>query len=162
MKIKFFATGGTIDKVYFDQKSEYHVGEPKAVEILKDALVEFDYECESILYKDSLDLRDEDREKICETVRKDSCEKIVITHGTDTMVVTAKELKKRVQDKVIVLTGAMSPANFKTSDAVFNIGLAVGAVQTLPNGVYIAMNGQIFDPEKVQKNRDQHRFEKLS
>ncbi|HOO44886.1 MAG TPA: asparaginase domain-containing protein [Deltaproteobacteria bacterium] len=158
MKIKFFAVGGTIDKVYFDKKSTYKVGEPGVHEILQEANVTFEYECESIMHKDSLDMTRKDRKLVFDRVKADTSRNIVITHGTDTMVHTAKLLKS-IPDKVIVLTGSMQPARFKASDAEFNIGTAVAAVQTLPCGVYIAMNGRIFDPDKVEKNWEQNRFE---
>ncbi len=158
MKIKFFAVGGTIDKIYFDQKSKYEVGEPMIDKILTEARVNLDYDCRTILKKDSLDLTDDDRQLILNTVQADDCAHIVITHGTDTMIQSAKTLRQ-IKNKVIVLTGAMSPANFRYSDAFFNVGSAVGAVQTLDPGVYIAMSGRIFDPMHVKKNIDQDRFE---
>jgi len=160
MKIKFFAIGGTIDKVYFDKKSTYKVGEPGVYEILQDANVTFEYECESIIQKDSLDMTKKDRKQVFNKIKADSNRHIIVTHGTDTMVQTAKSLQS-IKDKVIVLTGSMQPARFKASDAEFNIGVAVAAVQALPCGVYIAMNGRIFDPDKVKKNWEQNRFEEL-
>ena len=138
MKIKFYSTGGTIDKIYFDQKSTYQVGEAGVEEILKQANVTFPYECESIFRKDSLDLTDADRQILYEKIRSDP---------------------QSIREKVIVLTGAMQPAKFRSSDAEFNVGFAVAAVQSLPHGVYIAMNGQIFHSGKVRKNVDLNRFE---
>ncbi len=158
VKIKFFAVGGTIDKVYFDRLSTYKVGEPGVSEILRGANVSFDYECESILRKDSLYMTEKDRQEVYDRVSAEECRHIVITHGTDTMVKTAKKLK-RIADKVIVLTGAMQPARFKSSDAEFNIGTAVAAVQLLPPGVYIVMNGRILDSDRVKKNRKHKSFE---
>ena len=158
MKIKFFAVGGTIDKVYFDKRSEYHVGESMLNEVLKQANVSFDYECESLIHKDSLDMPDEDRQFLFDKIESDEHEYIVVTHGTDTMIKTAKKLQA-IADKVVVLTGAMQPAKFKSSDAEFNIGCAVVAVQSLPPGIYIAMNGRIFKPERVRKNLKLNRFE---
>ena len=111
--------------------------------------------------KDSLDLTDRDRAVIHRAVSKDPADKIIITHGTDTMVQTAKQLST-IQDKVIVLTGALKPALFKTTDAVFNIGCAVAAVQVLPPGVYIAMNGRIFQHDNVKKNRRTGQFETIA
>ncbi len=159
IKIKFFALGGTIDKIYFDAMSKYQVGPPRIEEILKDARVGFDYEIQSVLRKDSLDMTDVDRKIIFNAVKNDPCDHIVITHGTDTMIETAMVLKK-IKNKVIVFTGAMEPAGFKSSDASFNLGCAIGAVQTLDTGVYIAMNGNIFDPANAVKNRKLKRFEK--
>ena len=158
MKIKFFTVGGTIDKVYFDRKSDYQVGDSRLHEILKEVNVGFEYECESILRKDSLDITDEERQIILSRVTKEKCRHIVITHGTDTMVETAKILRS-VPDKVIVLTGSMEPARFRSSDAEFNIGCAIAAVQLLPPGAYIVMNGRIFDSDRVRKNVALGRFE---
>ncbi|MBE9522145.1 MAG: asparaginase [Proteobacteria bacterium] len=158
MKIKFFAVGGTIDKVYFDKRSEYQVGESMLNEVLKQANVSFDYECESLIHKDSLDMTDEDRQFLFDKIESDEHEYIVVTHGTDTMIKTAKKLQA-IADKVVVLTGAMQPAKFKSSDAEFNIGCAVVAVQSLPPGIYIVMNGRIFKPERVRKNVQLNRFE---
>ncbi|MGM0644193.1 MAG: asparaginase domain-containing protein [Thermodesulfobacteriota bacterium] len=157
MKISFIAVGGTIDKVYFDKLSEYQIGNARVEELLKDARVSFEYQVNSILRKDSLDMTDEDRNLVLEAVKKDENRYIVITHGTDTMVDTANRLK-HIQGKVIVLTGAMEPAAFKSSDAFFNLGSAVAAVQILKEGVYIAINGRIFDPARVKKDRSLMQF----
>lgn len=161
MKIHFITTGGTIDKVYFDAKSEYEIGSPQVLEVLKEAGVAFEYEIEQALAKDSLELTDADRQLIRSRVTASPCERIVITHGTDTMVETARALQD-VVGKTIVLTGAMQPARFRSTDATFNIGAAVGAVSSLPHGVYLAMNGRIFDPSRVRKNRDKHCFEEIT
>lgn len=157
MKIKFFAIGGTIDKVYFDALSNYQVGPPGIENIIREARVNFDYEVVSLLKKDSLDMTKEDREMIHDVILKEESNHIVITHGTDTMVDTAMVLKA-IKGKVVVLTGAMEPACFKSSDASFNLGCAVAAVQTLQPGVYIAINGRVFDPEKVKKDRNLKQF----
>lgn len=158
MKIKFIAVGGTIDKVYFDRISEYQVGESAIGEILRDANVTFDYTCESMIHKDSLDMTDDDRQEIHDTIAADEHRYIIVTHGTDTMIHTAKKLQT-IPNKVILLTGAVVPAKFRTSDAPFNIGCAIAAVQSLPPGVYIAMNGRILDPNKARKNRELNLFE---
>jgi len=158
MKIKIFTVGGTIDKIYFDQKSEYQVGDPGVTQILREANITVDYEWESIMRKDSLDLTDDDRRVITDKIRSDNNKHILVTHGTDTMIETAKSLQQ-IPGKTIVLTGAMSPAKFKESDANFNIGFAMAAVQLLSPGVYIAMNGRIFDPDRAVKNRKRNRFE---
>ena len=160
MKIKIYTVGGTIDKVYFDRKSTYEVGEPKIGEILKEANVNLEYEISSILHKDSLDMTDEDRQLIFDKIASVEHRHILLTHGTDTMIQTAKKLKS-IPDKVIVLTGAMAPARFKYSDAAFNIGCAVAAVQVLTPGVYIAMSGRIFDPDRIKKNLEQNWFEEI-
>ncbi len=158
MKIKIYTVGGTIDKEYFDRKSEYEVGEPTIGEILIEAYVNLEYSITPILHKDSLDMTDKDRQMIFDKVASDEHRNIVLTHGTDTIIQTAKKLKS-IPDKVIVLTGAMAPARFKSSDAAFNIGCAIAAVQTLKPGVHIAINGRIFEPDKVRKNLDRNWFE---
>jgi len=136
------------------------VGSPQIVEILKEAHATFEFEVESILRKDSLDLTDEDRGLIRRKIEGEACERILVTHGTDTMIQTAKALEG-VSGKTIVLTGSMQPARFRSTDAAFNVGVAIGAVQVLPPGVYIAMNGQIFDPAKARKNVADSRFERI-
>jgi L-asparaginase len=160
MKIKIISVGGTIDKVYFDGLSEYQVGAPTVREILGGLPIAFEYEVESLLRKDSLDMNESDRQKVRDAVGQEPCEHILITHGTDTMVETGKALMG-IPGKVIVLTGAMEPAHFKSSDAVFNIGVAIGALNVLPEGVYLAMNGRIFDPNRCRKNRSRHMFEDM-
>lgn len=158
MRIKFLTTGGTIDKVYFDAKSEFEVGSPQVAEILKDANVGFEFDLQSILRKDSLDMTDEDRALVRKQAETDPCDRIVITHGTDTMVLTARALQG-IPGKTIVLTGSMQPSRFRVTDAAFNVGCAIAAVQTLPPGVYIAMNGRVFEPDHVRKNREKNCFE---
>ena len=158
MTLQIFTTGGTIDKVYFDAKSEYEVGEPQIVEILTEANVVTPYRVTTLFRKDSLDLTDADRAQIREAVASCGCDRILITHGTDTMVQTAQALAG-LDGKTVVLVGSLTPARFKHSDAEFNIGFALGALQALPPGVYVAMNGRIFDPAHVQKNRAANRFE---
>ncbi len=158
MHIKVFTTGGTIDKVYFDARSDYEIGDPQIVDILRDVGVQAEVEVETLMRKDSLDLTDDDRTLIAEHVHADACPRILITHGTDTMAATARALGD-VNGKTIVLVGSLSPARFKGSDAEFNIGFALAAVQTLPEGVYVAMNGLVFPAEGVRKNRPANRFE---
>ncbi len=158
MDIQIFTTGGTIDKVYFDARSDFQVGEPQVVEILKGANVTVEYAVETLFRKDSLDLTDADRAVIAERVRETPCRRVLITHGTDTMIQTAQVLQD-IPEKTIVLVGSLRPARFKRSAAEFNIGFALAAVQALAAGVYIAMNGCLFDPEKVRKNREMNQFE---
>lgn len=158
MLIEIFTTGGTIDKVYFDAKSDFQIGEPQIVELLKDANLSIGYQVTPLLRKDSLEMTEEDRELICREVGKSAATKVIITHGTDTMIDTARALAK-IHGKTIVLTGAMQPARFRFTDAVFNVASAMMAVQTLSEGVYIVMNGRIFDPQKVRKNVVLNRFE---
>lgn len=151
-------TGGTIDKVYFDDKSDYQIGSPQIGDILTQLGVAFRFDVIPILRKDSLHVTDEDRALMRSTIEAQPHRHVLVTHGTDTMVETAAVLEG-IPGKVIVLTGALNPARFQGSDAVFNIGCAVGAVQSLEDGVYIAMNGRVWDPKKVRKNRDANRFE---
>ncbi len=158
MDIVIFTTGGTIDKVYFDRQSEFQVGSPQIAEVLGEANVTLDFEVVPLMRKDSLELTAEDRAAIRAAVEASPARRIVITHGTDTMVETARALLG-IPDKVVVLTGAMQPARFRTTDAVFNIACAVTAAQLLPDGVYIAMNGRIFDPARTMKNVAMNRFE---
>ncbi len=158
MRIKVFTTGGSLDKGYSTRESAFLVQEPQVGSVLEEANVAFEYEIEPLLRKDSLELTDEDRALIVRKVREDPAERILITHGTDTMVLTGRDLAG-VRGKTVVLTGAMQPASFKRTDAPFNIGFALAALQTLPHGVYIAMNGGIFDPGKVVKNLELDRFE---
>lgn len=162
MRIKILSTGGTIDKVYFDAKSEFEVGAPQAGVLLTEANVSFQYEVVSLLRKDSLELTDQDRELIRATVAADPCERIIITHGTDTMVQTARVLQDCIDGKVVVLTGSMQPAGQRVTDAIFNVGFAAAAVQLLPEGVWLAMNGRIHDPAITRKNVAANRFERMA
>jgi L-asparaginase len=158
LTIKIFTTGGTFDKIYFDAKSEFHIGDTIIGELLEEANVDFDYDIESLFKKDSLDMDENDRETIRSVVDSVNHNRIMITHGTDSMVETAQALLG-ITDKTIVLFGAMQPARMRYSDAMYNLGVASAAVQLLPAGVYLAMNGNIFDPHKVTKNRALNRFE---
>ena len=158
MEIQIITTGGTIDKLYFDAKSEFQVGDPQVVEVLREAHVTVPYAVRQLMRKDSLDLTEADRRLIRETIAAAPHRHFVVTHGTDTMLDTARVLQS-LSDKTIVLTGAMQPARFRFTDAVFNIGCAVMAVQLLPPGVYVTMNGRLFDPRRTVKNREQNRFE---
>lgn len=158
MDIVFITTGGTIDKVYFDAKSAFEVGESVVEHVLRQAEVAFPIRQLSLMRKDSLEMTAEDRGAIRAAVEAVDGPYVVITHGTDTMADTARSLEG-IPGKTIVLTGSLSPARFQHSDADFNIGLAVGAVQSLPPGVYVAMNGTIFHADRVTKNRERNRFE---
>ena len=159
MFIRFITTGGTIDKVYFDALSQYEVGDSPIKQILAEGLVTVDYDIVPLLQKDSLEMTDADRASLREFIVNDPAERYVITHGTDTMPQTAEALAE-LSGQTIVLTGALTPARFRTTDAVFNIGMAVAAVQVCVPGVYIAMNGQVFAAGQVQKNRAENRFER--
>ena len=154
-------TGGTIDKVYFDDKSDFQVGEPQIGRILQELGVAFRFTVIGLLRKDSLHINHDDRELLRAAIAAQPARHVLVTHGTDTMVETARILASIV-DKTIVLTGALNPARFRGSDAEFNIGTAVGAVQSLPPGVYIAMNGRVWDPHRVRKNVAANRFEAAS
>ncbi len=160
MFIRFVTTGGTIDKIYFDDMSQFEVGESQVQHILTEGLVNFDYGIVSLFRKDSLELTDDDRQQLRDYIENDDAGHYVISHGTDTMVETADVLTG-ITGKTIVLTGALSPARFKTTDAVFNIGMAVAAVQTSEPGVYLAMSGQVFEAGNVRKNREENCFESI-
>jgi L-asparaginase len=155
--IQCFTTGGTIDKVYFDALSEFEVGANALHPILREANVTVDIAVEPLMRKDSLELTDADRAVIHAAVRDSAATRIVITHGTDTMAQTAQTLCD-IDGKTIVLTGAMQPAALRSSDSIFNVGFAVAAVQLLPPGVYVAMNGRVFDAAHVAKDRSSNRF----
>jgi len=160
MKLHIITTGGTIDKIYFDAKSDYQVGDPVIGELLRKMAVGFPFTVESAMRKDSLDMTDEDRALIRRLASDCEEQWVLITHGTDGMVATALALRD-IPGKRIVLTGALQPAAFAESDAIFNIGCAIGAVQSKPPGVYIAMNGEVFDAGRVRKNVAANRFERL-
>jgi L-asparaginase len=155
--IVIVTTGGTIDKAYFDALSAYQIGEPIVKKVLDVANVEHPYRVVELLRKDSLELTDADRETLCQTVAALETTRVIVTHGTDTMTESARALAA-VAGKTIVLTGALSPARFSESDATFNLGMAFGAVQSLPAGVYIVMNGRVFRGDRVRKDRAQARF----
>lgn len=157
MKIRIFCLGGTIDKIYFDAKSKYEIGAPSIGKILREHDVSLGFEVTALMAKDSLEMTDEDRGQVRLAVEGAREDKIIITHGTDTMVKTAEVLRS-IPNKTIVLTGALSPAIFKDSDAIFNVGCAIAAAQTASNGVYITMNGRVFESDKVFKDVENNRF----
>ena len=160
MFIRFITTGGTIDKIYFDDLSQFEVGESQIQHILHEGLVDFDYEVIPLLHKDSLDITEEDRQKLHDYIAADAGDRYVVTHGTDSMADTAKVLAD-LEGKIIILTGALTPARFKTTDAMFNVGMAVAAAQLASPGVYIAMSGQVFPAGSAHKNRAENKFELL-
>ncbi len=159
MKLVFIQIGGTIDKEYPRSTKGYafEIGEPAVKRILEKVNPTFEYEIINLLKKDSLDLLEDDRKKILETCKRISCDKIIITHGTDTMIETARELGD-IKNKTVVITGSMRPEKFSDSDAMFNVGAAIIAVQTLSPGVYITMNGQVYSWDKVQRNTETGQF----
>jgi L-asparaginase len=159
--ICIITTGGTIDKVYFDAKGGYEVGATMVRSILEHARVTEDVTIVELLRKDSLDMTDTDRAAIRAAIVASPATRILVTHGTDTMVDTARTLEG-IPGKIIVLTGALQPGRFSDSDAPFNMGLAFGALQSLSPGVYIAANGHLFAAGAVRKNRELNRFEAVS
>jgi len=156
--LRVITAGGTIDKTYFDQPGQYEVGEPQVIPLLTQAGVAFDHCVEEAFRLDSQQMKEAERAKLRARVEAAPESHIVITHGTDTMTQTAASLAG-IPDKVIVLTGAMQPARFRTSDASFNLGCAIAAVQLAAPGVYIAMNGYVFPAGSVRKNLEKGRFE---
>jgi L-asparaginase len=151
-------TGGTIDKVYFDAKSHYQVGKPAVIAILNAMNLKANMSFQEICKKDSLEINDDDRAQLRQAILASSASHVLITHGTDTLVETAMALG-HFGDKVIVLTGAMQPAAFRETDAIFNIGTAMGVLSCATVGIYIAMSGQVFKADSVFKNYETRRFE---
>jgi L-asparaginase len=160
MQIHIITTGGTIDKRYAPNAACLVEGPPAATEILRQANLNVDCRVESLMSKDSLDITAADRQRIVDRVASSPCRQIIVTHGTDTLLETALALRA-VPHKVIVLTGAMQPACCRESDAAFNLGGAVIAVQTLPPGVHVVMSGRVWDPAHARKNRAESRFEAI-
>ena len=161
MAVRIFITGGTFDKEYNELNGELFFKDSHLPEMLRLGRCKVDVDIRTLMMIDSLEMTDEDRELIarhCETSEEDQ---IVITHGTDTMTDTARVLAEKIRDKTIVLTGAMIPYKFGSSDGLFNLGSALAFVQNLPNGVYIAMNGKCFNWNNVRKNKQTGMFEEL-
>lgn len=161
MSIKIIVTGGTIDKKYNQLNGELDFSETHIFEMLKLAKCKNNCDVKVVIMKDSLDMNNQDRQKVLKECLKLKEKKIIITHGTDTMVETAKVLAGKIKNKTIVLFGAMVPYSFGKSDAMFNLGFATSAVQLLPQGVYVAMNGQIFNWNNVKKNLKAGEFVKI-
>ncbi|MBT3431197.1 MAG: asparaginase [Candidatus Thioglobus sp.] len=153
MKIKLLITGGTIDKTYKELSGELSFTQTHIIEILNRGRSTVNIDSEVLFLKDSLEMNDKDRDLILSKCLECDEDKIIITHGTDTMVDTAQLLGDKIKDKTIVLFGSMIPYSVNNSDALFNLGGALSAVQNKKQGVYIAMNGQIFDFDKVEKNK---------
>ncbi len=158
MSFTIFTTGGTLDKVYFDAKGGYEVGAPVVRDILEHGRVTEPVAIIELLRKDSLEMTDADRELVRRAIAACDTGGVVVTHGTDTMVDTARALGA-ITGKTIVLTGALQPGRFADSDGPFNLGMAIATVQTAPPGVYIVANGRVFDARRVRKNRERNCFE---
>ena len=157
--IKIFATGGTFDKDYDEKNGKLYFKKTHMNEILALGRSKVDVSIETLMMLDSLDMKEKDRKLIVEKCKATVEDQVVITHGTDTMTTTAKALGAKNLKKTIVVTGAMIPYKFGTSDGLFNIASALAYVQTMPNGVYIAMNGRVFNYNKVIKNKETGIFE---
>ncbi len=158
MIIRIFITGGTFDKEYDELTGKLFFNKTHLREMLDLGRSKVDVNISTLMMKDSLEMDDIDRELIVDNCCNASENQIIITHGTDTMTTTALEIAKANLDKVIVLTGAMIPYKFGSSDGLFNLGGAIGFVQSLKTGVYIAMNGKYFDYDKVEKNKESGEF----
>ena len=159
--IQILITGGTFDKSYNHISGDLFFDKTHIPEMLKRSKCRLNIEIKTLMMIDSLEMTEKDIEKIIEECHKTSSSRIVITHGTDTMVNTAKKIAEKIKNKTIILTGAMIPYAFgSSSDGFFNLGSALSFVQTLKNGIYIAINGQYFDYDKVEKNKLKGYFEK--
>ncbi|NPV50897.1 MAG: asparaginase [Candidatus Methanofastidiosum sp.] len=161
MIIKIFVTGGTFDKEYNEIKGELFFKNTHLPEMLDMGRCRISVDIRTLMMIDSLNMTKEDREIILENCKNTKEDYILITHGTDTMIETAKILASNIKNKTIVLTGAMIPYKFGSSDGLFNLGSALAFVQTLPKGIYIAMNGRYFHWDKVRKNKDLGEFEDI-
>lgn len=161
MSIRIFVTGGTFDKEYNELAGELYFKDTHISQMLKLGRCRVSVEVRTLMMVDSTHMTDDDREIIVQNCIKAKEDKIIITHGTDTMVEAAVVLATRVKDKTIVLTGAMVPYTFGSSDGMFNLGCALAFVQTLSYGVYIAMNGRCFHWDNVRKNKKTGEFEEI-
>ncbi|MFC1732652.1 asparaginase domain-containing protein [candidate division KSB1 bacterium] len=160
-EIQIIATGGTLDKRYNELDGNLVFKDTHLNEMLAVARCTTSIELNNVMLKDSLDMDEKDREKILNACLISKKDKIIITHGTDTMVETAKLLGENIKNKTIVLTGAMIPYSFGGSDSLFNMGCAIASAQTLPNGIYIVMNGKIFSWDNVMKDKKAGEFKAL-
>ena len=161
MAIRIFITGGTFDKEYNELNGQLYFKDTHLSDLLELGRSKAPVEIRTLMMVDSLEMTDEDRELIAYQCNQSNEDKIVITHGTDTMSETAKILAQKVKDKTIVLTGAMIPIKFGSSDGLFNLGSALAFVQTLPPGVYVVMNGRYFNWDNVRKNKQTGVFEEV-
>ncbi|GAB1370801.1 asparaginase domain-containing protein [Candidatus Kapaibacterium sp.] len=162
MAIRIFVTGGTFDKEYNELNGSLYFKDTHLNEMLKLGRCKAPIEVRTLMMMDSIEMTDQDRELIATNCLKSEYDKIIVTHGTDTMVETAKVIASTVVDKTIVLTGAMIPYKFGSSDGLFNLGAAIAYVQTLPKGVYIAMNGRYFNWDNCRKNKQIGEFEEIN
>lgn len=159
MAIRIFITGGTFDKEYNELSGQLYFKDTHLMDLLEMGRNKMPVEIRTLMMIDSLEMTDEDRELIVRQCQQCDEDRIVITHGTDTMSETARWIAEKLTDKTIVLTGAMIPIKFGSSDGLFNLGSALAFVQTLPPGVYIAMNGRFFHWNNVRKNKQTGMFE---
>lgn len=162
MAIRIFITGGTFDKEYNELTGELYFKDTHMSELLEKGRNKVPVEIRTLMMVDSLEMSEQDRELIAHQCNQCEEKQIVITHGTDTMSETAKVLAEKVKDKTIVLTGAMIPIKFGSSDGLFNLGSAIAFAQSLPHGVYIAMNGRYFYWNNVRKNKQTGVFEEIN
>ena len=159
--IKIFSTGGTFDKEFNEITGELFFKKTQLYELLEMGRSKLDIKIETLMMVDSLKMSDTERQYIVDKCKKEKTHKIIITHGTDTMVKTAELLAKQIKDKTIILTGAMIPIKFGSSDGLFNLGSAMSFVQVLERGIYITMNGRYFNWDNVRKNKVQGIFERI-
>jgi L-asparaginase len=161
MSIRIFVTGGTFDKEYNELDGKLFFKDTHLPEMLRLGRCRVNVDIRTLMLIDSLEMTDDDRQNIVDQCRKAKEDRIIITHGTDTMENTASVLGAAIKDKTVVLTGAMVPYKFGSSDGLFNLGSALAFVQTLPPGVYVAMNGKYFSWDNVKKNRKTGEFEEI-
>ena len=160
--IKIFTTGGTFDKEFNEINGELYFNKTHIHELLQLGRSQLNIKIETLMMTDSLEMTNQDREYIINKCKQEKTKQIIITHGTDTMVDTAKLIAKEIQNKTIILTGAMIPINFGSSDGLFNLGSALSFLQIIEPGVYITMNGRYFNYDNVFKNRKLGIFEKIN
>ena len=161
MHIRIFITGGTFDKEYNELNGQLFFKDSHLPEMLELGRNLVPVETRTLMMVDSLEMTEDDRSLIAEHCMKSPEKRIIITHGTDTMAITAQKIAEKIRDKTIVLTGAMVPYKFGSSDGLFNLGSALAFVQTLPPGVYVVMNGRYFNANNVRKNKETGEFEEL-
>ena len=161
MSIRILITGGTFDKEYNEHTGQLYFKDTHLTEMLRLGRSRVDVTIRTVMMVDSLQMTDADRQLIVQNCVQSQENRIVITHGTDTMTDTAAAIARSVSEKTVVLTGAMIPYAFGSSDGLFNLGSALSFVQVLPAGVYIAMNGKCFPWDRVRKNRDRGEFEEM-